>query len=206
MRVVEELPQPLRVDDVLAEHDDGLAHHRGLPRTLVAWLTTTDHKAIGVAYAVTAGVFLVIGGALAGIIRTELAAPGMQIVDEQTYNSVFTIHGSVMVFLFAVPFGFALANYLIPLQIGAPDLAFPRLNALSYWLYLFGGLIMLVGFLTDGGAAAFGWTAYPPLSGPVGSPGLGADMWIVAVILTGTSGTLGAVNIITSVTMLRAPA
>jgi cytochrome c oxidase subunit 1 len=205
MSAVTEAAHPLRVDDVLAEHDDGLAHQRGLPRTLVAWLTTTDHKAIGVAYAVTAGVFLVIGGALAGIIRTELAAPGMQIVDEQTYNSVFTIHGSVMVFLFAVPFGFALANYLIPLQIGAPDLAFPRLNALSYWLYLFGGVIMLLGFLTDGGAAAFGWTAYPPLSGPVGSPGLGADMWIVAVILTGTSGTLGAVNIITSVTMLRAP-
>ena len=205
MSVVEELPQPLSVDDVLAAHDDGVHHERGLPRTLLGWLTTTDHKAIGVAYAVTAGVFLLIGGALAGIIRAELAEPGMQIVDEQTYNSVFTIHGSVMVFLFAVPFGFALANYLIPLQIGAPDLAFPRLNALSFWLYLFGGVIMLLGFLTDGGAAAFGWTAYPPLSGPVGSPGLGADMWIVAIILTGTSGTLGAVNIITSVTMLRAP-
>ena len=114
----------------------------------------------------------------------------MQVVDEQTYNSVFTIHGSVMVYLFAVPFGFALANYLVPLQIGAPDLAFPRLNALSYWLYLFGGVIMLLGFLTDGGAAAFGWFAYPPLSGPTGSPGLGADLWIVAIILTGTSGTL----------------
>ena len=128
MSVVDELPQPLRVDDVLAEHDDGVHHERGLPRTLLGWLTTTDHKAIGVAYAVTAGVFLLIGGALAGIIRAELAEPGMQIVDEQTYNSVFTIHGSVMVFLFAVPFGFALANYLIPLQIGAPDLAFPRLT------------------------------------------------------------------------------
>ena len=103
----------------------------------------------------------------------------MQVVDEATYNSVFTIHGSVMVYLFAVPFGFALANYLMPLQIGAPDLAFPRLNALSYWLYLFGGMIMLLGFVTDGGAAAFGWFAYPPLSGPIGSPGLGADLWIV---------------------------
>ena len=126
-------------------------------------------------------------------------------MSEQTYNSLFTIHGSVMVFLFAVPFGFALANYLIPLQIGAPDLAFPRLNALSYWLYLFGGTIMLLGFLTDGGAAAFGWTAYPPLSLTVGSPGLGADFWIVSVILTGTSGTLSAVNVITTVTMMRAP-
>ena len=171
----------------------------------MAWLTTTDHKAIGVAYAVTAMVFLLIGGALAGIMRVELAQPGLQVVSEETYNSLFTIHGSVMVFLFAVPFGFALANYLIPLQIGAPDLAFPRLNALSYWLYLFGGVIMLLGFLTDGGAAAFGWTAYPPLSGRAGSPGLGADFWIVSVILTGTSGTLSAVNVITTVTMMRAP-
>ena len=91
-------------------------------------------------------VFFAIGGFLASLIRAELARPGIQVIDESTYNSVFTIHGSVMVFLFAVPFGFALANYLIPLQIGAPDLAFPRLNALSYWLYLFGGAIMLLGF------------------------------------------------------------
>ncbi len=195
---------PLSVDDFLARAAVG--HRRaGLPQTLSGWLTTTDHKAIGIAYAVTSLVFLAIGGVLAGIIRAELARPGMQFVDEATYNSVFTIHGSVMVYLFAVPFGFALANYLIPLQIGAPDLAFPRLNALSYWLYLFGGVIMLVGFVTDGGAASFGWTAYPPLSGPAGSPGLGADLWVIAIILTGTSGTLGAVNVITTVSMLRAP-
>ena len=183
----------------------GPHEHVGLPRTFLGWLTTTDHKAIGVAYAVTAITFLLIGGLLAGIMRLELAEPGMQFLDEQTYNSLFTIHGSVMVFLFAVPFGFALANYLVPLQIGAPDLAFPRLNALSYWLYLFGGLTMLAGFLADGGAAAFGWTAYPPLSGPTGSPGLGGDFWIMSVILTGTSGTLSAVNVITTVTMMRAP-
>src|SRR5690606_24107720 len=97
------------------------------------------------------------------------------------------------------------ANYLIPLQIGAPDLAFPRLNALSYWLYLIGGLVMLAGFLTDGGAASFGWFAYPPLSLRTGTPGLGADLWIVSVILTGTSGTLGAVNVVTTVTRMRAP-
>ena len=198
------------VDDFIGDghaadtgHD---GHERtGLPGTVLGWVTTTDHKAIGVAYAVTALVFLLIGGVLAGLIRVELAQPGLQVLDESMYNQVFTIHGSVMVFLFAVPFGFALANYLIPLQIGAPDLAFPRLNALSYWLYLFGGIIMLAGFLTDGGAAAFGWYAYPPLSGPVGSPGLGADLWIVALILTGTSGTLSAVNIITTITMMRAP-
>ncbi len=195
-------PRLLSVDDVLATRP---RHHGGLPRTLVDWITTTDHKAIGVAYAVTSLGFLAIGGALAALIRAELAEPGLQIVDEQTYNSLFTIHGSVMVFLFAVPFGFALANYLIPLQIGAPDLAFPRVNALSYWLYLIGGLVMLSGFLADGGAAAFGWFAYPPLSSRTGSPGLGADLWIVSVILTGTSGTLGAVNVVTTVSRMRAP-
>jgi cytochrome c oxidase subunit 1 len=197
------------VDEMIAPTTDApgqrAGHGGGLPRTLSGWLTTTDHKAIGVAYAMTSMVFLAIGGLLAGVIRAELAEPGLQLVNETTYNSVFTIHGSVMVYLFAVPFGFALANYLIPLQIGAADLAFPRLNALSYWLYLFGGVIMLLGFVTDGGAAGFGWFAYPPLSGASESPGLGADLWIISVILTGTSGTLGAVNVIATVTMLRAP-
>jgi cytochrome c oxidase subunit I len=192
----------ISVDDVVGPAD---ARHRALPTTLAGWLTTTDHKAIGIAYGITSMIFLAIGGGLASLMRVELARPGLQVLDESTYNSVFTMHGSVMVFLFAVPFTFALANYLIPLQIGAPDLAFPRLNALSYWLYLFGGLIMLLGFATDGGAADFGWTGYPPLSEEWGSPGLGADLWIISIILTGTSGTLGAVNVITSITMLRAP-
>ena len=194
-------PDLWQVDDFIDEPSE----HDGLPRTLGGWLTTTDHKAIGVAYALTALMFLCVGGLLAGIIRTELARPGLQVVDEGTYNSLFTIHGSVMVYLFAVPFGFALANYLVPLQIGAPDMAFPRLNALSYWLYLFGGLTMLLGFVTDGGAAAFGWFAYVPLSGVGGSPGLGADLWIISIIITGTSGTLTAVNVITTVSTMRAP-
>jgi hypothetical protein len=111
------------VDDFVDENDRG-----HLPRSLTGWLTTTDHKALGIAYIVTSMVFLAIGGALAGVIRAELAEPGLQIVSEQTYNGVFTIHGSVMVYLFAVPFGFGLANYLVPLQIGAPDLALPRLE------------------------------------------------------------------------------
>jgi cytochrome c oxidase subunit 1 len=177
----------------------------GLPTTIVGWLTTTNHKALGVAYFVASLTFLAIGGGLAGIIRAELASPGQQVVSEQVYNQVFTIHGSVMVFLFAVPFGFGLANYIMPLQIGAPDLAFPRLNAFSFWLYVIGGAVMLFGFVADGGAAPFGWFAYPPLSGAGGSPGLGADMWIVAIILTGTSGTLTAVNVISTITMLRTP-
>ncbi|MFV0259761.1 MAG: cytochrome c oxidase subunit I [Acidimicrobiales bacterium] len=177
----------------------------GLPRTLLGWVSTTDHKAIGVAYAVTSLFFLLVGGALAGFMRAELAEPGMQIVDTATYNSLFTMHGSVMMYLFAIPFGFALANYLLPLMIGAADMAFPRLNALSYWLYLLGGLILMAGFITSGGAASFGWFAYTPLSGPVYSPYLGADLWVVAVIVTGTSSTLGAINVIATGIALRAP-
>ncbi|WP_051063214.1 cytochrome c oxidase subunit I [Ilumatobacter nonamiensis] len=193
----------VEIDDFLGDPD---AHGpRGLPRTIIGWLTTTDHKALGIAYIVTSMVFLGIGGALAGVIRAELAEPGLQLVSVETYNSVFTIHGSVMVYLFAVPFGFGMANYLLPLQIGAPDLAFPRLNAFSYWLYLIGGAVMLLGFVADGGAASFGWFAYPPLSGAAGTPGIGADMWIVSIILTGTSGTLTAVNVIATVTMMRTP-
>lgn len=194
----------MQVDAFLTSADDD-HEQAGLPRTFLGWLTTVDHKAIGVAYAVTSLFFLGIGGLLAGFIRAELADPGMQIVDEATYNSLFTMHGSVMMYLFAIPFGFALANYLVPLMIGAPDLAFPRLNALSYWLFLLGGLVMLSGFLTSGGAAAFGWFAYAPLSGPGLSPNLGADLWVVAVLLTGVSGTLSAVNVITTVVLMRAP-
>ena len=147
----------VEIDDFLGDPD---AHGpRGLPRTITGWLTTTDHKALGIGYIVTSMIFLAIGGALAGIIRAELAEPGLQVVSAETYNSVFTIHGSVMVYLFAVTFGFGLANYLIPLQIGAPDLAFPRLNSFSYWLYVIGGAVMLLGFASDGGAASFGWFA-----------------------------------------------
>ncbi|MEZ5215182.1 MAG: cytochrome c oxidase subunit I [Ilumatobacteraceae bacterium] len=176
-----------------------------LPRTFLGWLTTTDHKAIGVMYAVASFGFLLVGGALAGMMRAELARPGEQFVGAATYNQLFTIHGSAMVYLFAVPFGVAIANYLVPLQIGAPDMAFPRLNALSFWMYLFGGLIMLSGFITTDGAADFGWTAYAPLAGRAGSPGAGADLWIIALLLTGTAGTMSAVNTIATIVMLRAP-
>src|SRR5207244_493960 len=107
---------------------------------LVDWLTTTDHKKIGLLYLGTAFGFFLVGGLLAVLIRAQLAEPDNHLLSESTYNQVFTMHGSVMVYLFSVPMGMGLANYLVPLQIGAPALAFPRLNALSYWLYLFGGL------------------------------------------------------------------
>ena len=167
--------------------------------------TTTDHKKIGLLYMGTAFVFFLVGGLLAMGIRTELAEPGMQLVGRQRYNELFTMHGTIMMFLFAVPMAVGLANYLVPLQIGAPDMAFPRLNALSYWLFLGGGLVILSGFATAHGAADFGWTAYTPLSNAVRSPGAGADLWILGLALTGTASILGAVNIITTIMSLRAP-
>jgi cytochrome c oxidase subunit 1 len=171
---------------------------------VVRWVTTTDHKVIGLSYIVTSWAFFLFGGLLALALRTELATPERDVLDPETYNQFFTMHGSVMVYLFAVPFAFGLANYIVPLQIGAPDMAFPRLNALSYWLYLFGGLTMVSGFLTSGGAASFGWFAYAPLSGATYSPGVGPDLWIVGVIVTSTAGVLGAVNMVTTIFMLRA--
>jgi cytochrome c oxidase subunit I len=172
----------------------------------VTWLTTTDHKRIGIMYCVTAFAFFLIGGALAGVIRAELAGPGQQLVSPQSYNGVFTIHGTVMIFLFLAPFGAGLMNYLVPLQIGAPDMAFPRLNAMSFWFYAMGGLLILLSaFASAGGGAAMGWTAYPPLSGPRMSPGVGVDLWILGLALVAISSLLTAVNVITTTFLMRAP-
>ena len=173
---------------------------------VVTWLTSTDHKKIGILYCVTAFVFFLVGGALAGAIRAELAMPGRQLVDPGTYNTLFTIHGTIMIFLFVAPFGTGLANYLVPLQIGAPDMAFPRLNLMSYWLFTTGGsLIVLSGFAASGGGAAMGWYAYPPMSGPRMSPGVGPDLWILGLGLVAIAAVLSAVNIVTTVFLYRAP-
>ena len=172
---------------------------------LLAFLTTTDHKRIGISYMATAFGFYLIAGALAMVIRTELAEPGTQVVSQGRYNEMFTMHGSIMLFLFLGPFAFGLANYFVPLQVGARDMAFPRLNALSYWFYLFGGITMLTGFLTADGAADFGWTGYTPLSSIVRSAGLGGDVWLMGIVLTGLSGVLTGVNIVATVVSMRAP-
>ena len=172
---------------------------------LVSWLTTTDHKRIGVLYMLTAFLFFLVAGLLALGIRAELAKPGIQLLDRTAYSELFTMHGTAMLLLFAGPFGVGLANYLVPLQIGAPDMAFPRLNALSYWLYLLGGLVVFSGFLATGGAAGAGWTGYPPLSGLRMSPGAGVDLWAVGLLMTSGSGIMSGVNIITTVMLYRAP-
>src|SRR3954454_7986203 len=130
---------------------------------VVTWMTSTDHKVIGKLYLITSFVFFIIGGLLALLIRAELFEPGMNIVQSaEQYNQLFTMHGTIMLLLFATPLFARFANAIMPLQIGAPDVAFPRLNMLAYWLYLFGGMIASAGFLTPQGAAAFGWFAYAP--------------------------------------------
>jgi cytochrome c oxidase subunit 1 len=174
-------------------------------RGLVAWLTTTDHKRIGILYMVTTFAFFLIGGALAGIMRAQLTAPDQALISKSAYNALFTMHGTIMIFLFVAPFGFGLANYLLPLQIGAPDVAFPRLNAISYWLFLLGGIVILSGFLTTGGPASAGWTAYVPLSERPFTPGFGQDLWIVGLLLTSVSGILTGVNLLATALLLRAP-
>jgi cytochrome c oxidase subunit I len=175
------------------------------PVGVVAWLTTTDHKRIGILYLVTTFAFFLLGGIFAGIMRAQLTVPNEQLVGRQTYNELFTMHGTIMIFLFVAPFGFGLANYLLPLQVGAPDVAFPRLNAISYWMFLLGGLIVLSGFLTAGGAASAGWTSYTPLSEQPVQPGLGMDLWIVGLLVTSVSGILTAVNLLTTAILMRAP-
>ena len=173
--------------------------------SILEWITTTNHKNIGLLYIGTTLVFFLAGGIMALLIRTELAQPGLQFLHKQTYNELFTIHGTTMIFLFIAPMGLGLANYFVPLQVGAPDMAFPRMNALSYWLFLGGGITILSSFAASHGAAAAGWTNYVPLSGPQGSPGPGEDMWIMGILLASASSILTGINLMATVFMLRAP-
>jgi len=181
-------------------------HHPPEPSGLIKWITSTDHKVIGMSYMITSLVMFYIAGAMALVIRSQLASPSSSLVSFHTYNELFTMHGSLMMYLFAGPFAFGgLANFIVPLQIGAPDMAFPRLNALSYWLYLGGSITMLMGFFVAGGAADFGWVAYTPLSGSMYSPGAGPDVWILALVLTGFSAIFTGVNLVATIFYLRAP-
>jgi cytochrome c oxidase subunit 1 len=174
--------------------------------TMVNWMTTTDHKVIGNLYFITSFIFFMLGGLMALLMRLELFEPGLQIVDNpEQFNQLFTMHGTIMLLLFATPLFAGFANAIMPLQIGAPDVAFPRLNMLAYWAYLFGGIIASAGVLTPQGAAAFGWFAYAPLSDATYSPGLGGDLWVFGLALGGFGTILGAVNFITTIICMRAP-
>ncbi|MCZ4548747.1 aa3-type cytochrome oxidase subunit I [Gordonia rubripertincta] len=168
-------------------------------------LTTTDHKLLGIMYLVACFAFFLIGGLMALLMRSELTVPGLQFLSTEQYNQLFTMHGTVMLLMYATPIVIGFANVVLPLQIGAPDVAFPRLNAFSFWLFVFGSTVAVAGFITPGGAADFGWTAYTPLTDAVHSPGAGADMWILGLGVSGLGTILGAVNMVTTVVCLRAP-
>ncbi|MFI0785918.1 cytochrome c oxidase subunit I [Streptomyces lydicus] len=174
-------------------------------RVALGWLTTTDHKVIGNLYMVTAFGFFLLAGTLAMLMRAELIRPGLQLFSNEQYNQLFTIHGTIMMLLFATPMFAGFSNAVMPLQIGSPDVAFPRLNAFTYWLFLLGGLMVVSGFVVPGGAASFGWFAYAPLNGPVFAPGTGGDLWTMGLVVAGLSTILGAVNFIATIVCLRAP-
>jgi cytochrome c oxidase subunit 1 len=172
---------------------------------VVSWLTSTDHKVIGYLYLITSFVFFLLAGVMAMVIRAELARPGLQFLSRQQYNQLFTIHGTVMLLLFATPLFVGFTNVIMPLQIGSPDVAFPRLNMFSYWLFLLGGLIVFSSFFISGGAASFGWTGYAPLNSMIRSPGIGSDLWIMGLTLSGFGTILSGVNFTTTIMGLRAP-
>jgi cytochrome c oxidase subunit I len=180
--------------------------HQPVKGSAIARLArTTDAKQIGLMYLVTSFVYFFVGGFMALLMRGELARPGLQFLSTEQYNQLFTMHGTIMLLFFATPIVFAFANYIVPLQIGAPDVSFPRLNSFAYWLYLFGSIITVSGFLTPGGAASFGWFAYAPLNDITNSPGVGSDMWVIGLAISGLGTILGAVNMITTILTLRAP-
>ncbi|MGN7191501.1 MULTISPECIES: cytochrome c oxidase subunit I [unclassified Curtobacterium] len=173
---------------------------------IVRWITSTDHKTIGYMYLIASFVFFLLAGVMALVIRAQLFEPGLQVVaTKEQYNQLFTMHGTIMLLMFATPLFSGFANAIMPLQIGAPDVAFPRLNGFAFWLYLFGSLIAVGGFLTPQGAASFGWFAYAPLSDTTFTPGLGGTLWVFGLGMTGFSTILGAVNFITTIITMRAP-
>ena len=184
-------------------------------RGIGAWLTTTDHKKIGLMYIISTFIFFLLGGLAALMVRTQLALPEAPPFDPEVYNQIFTIHASVMLFLFIIPFGVGgLGNYLVPLMIGARDVAFPKINALSFWMIVPAGLLILSGFWFPDpsgrfvtGAADDGWTSYPPLSviGTNGQSPFGQSLWLIGVIILGTSSILGSMNFLVTILNMRTP-
>ncbi len=174
------------------------------PPGISGWLCTVDHKRIGTRYFITAIAFLVIGGIEAVLIRSQLLVPGNDLLDPDTYNRLMTMHGTTMILLFNTPMLAAFGNYLVPLQIGSRDMAFPRLNALSYWIFVLSGVFIYTSFLV-GEVPDGGWFAYTPLTSSEYSPGAGMDFWAIGVTFLGISTTVGAVNFVVTILRMRAP-
>src|SRR5579884_1925052 len=170
---------------------------------VTSWLTTVDHKRIGILYVWTALVFFAVGGGLALAMRTQLMTPDNHVLTKDSYNQAVSMHGTIMIFLVIVPILAGFGNFLLPLMIGARDMAFPRLNALSYWLYVMGGIVLLASFFAKGGAQANGWTSYAPLS-TLHSPGRGEDVWILGLHVLTISSLAGAINFIVTTHNMRA--
>jgi cytochrome c oxidase subunit I len=170
---------------------------------LARWLVTVDHKRIGIMYIATALVFFVTGGVLALLMRAQLATPNERFLTKDSYDEVMTMHGTIMIFLVVVPILAGFANFLVPLMIGARDVAFPRLNAFSYWAYLLGGIILMSSWFASGGAPRAGWWSYPPLSENGFSPGHGQDYWILALHVLTISSLAGAINFIVTIHNMR---
>jgi cytochrome c oxidase subunit I len=185
---------------VVARTETAPAWQRG---RVASWLVTTDHKRIGILYISTSLVFFCLAGLMALVFRIQLSQADAGVLSPQHYNELITIHGTAMIFLVSVPLLVGFANYLVPLMIGAADVAFPRLNALSYWLFLLGGTILMLSFFANGGAAQAGWTAYPPLSEQ--TPGNGQDLWILSIHVLTLSSLAGAINFLVTIHNLRAP-
>ncbi|MGF1494359.1 MAG: cytochrome c oxidase subunit I [Microcoleaceae cyanobacterium] len=187
------------IDQATAHH--GAEAHEEERRWWHYFTFSTDHKVIGIQYLITSFVFFLVGGTLAGLVRAELATPDPDIVSPDVYNSLFTVHGTVMIFFWIVPAGAGFANYVLPLMIGAKDMAFPRLNAVAFWLIPPAGILLLLSFLID--APQAGWTSYPPLSLVTGK--VGEEIWILSLLLSGTASILGAVNFAITIFKMRVP-
>jgi cytochrome c oxidase subunit 1 len=169
-----------------------------------SWITTTDHKRIGILYGVTAFVFFLVGGLEALLIRLQLASSGNEVLSAEAYNELFTMHGTTMIFLAVMPLSAAFFNFVVPLQIGARDVAFPRLNAFSYWVFLLGGLFLNASFLV-GAAPNMGWFAYANLTNTQYSPGLNVDFWVLGLQILGVASIAAGVNFIVTIVNMRAP-
>src|SRR6266545_4139734 len=176
-------------------------HYSGL----LEWLTTTDHKKIGIMYLIFTILFLFTGGVLALLVRTQLAWSHTGFLSQHEYNQFFTMHASTMLFLFVIPVGAGFGNYLLPLMIGAKDMAYPRINALALWLIPLAAFFMFSSFFVAGGSASSGWTEYPPLTEKTFSPGHGTDLWILGVQILGVSSVGGAINFLVTTMTMRAP-
>ena len=177
----------------------------GAKTGIMKWLLTTDHKLIGVMYMWLSLFFFGVGGIFAMFMRAQLSAPGLHVLRPEIYNQLMSLHGTFMVFFWTIPVMAGFSNYVVPLQIGARDMAFPRVNAFGFWLLVPAGLLMLTSLLLHGGSAAAGWTSYPPLTDRQYSPGPGVDLWILGLHMAGMSSILGAINFVVTILNLRAP-